>query len=67
MEPFVNRRQPGPSLLMLESWQQVQHHNRTLTAGFTGRQGGISQGPYHGLNLPFTLATIQSMWWRIGD
>ncbi|NBD22782.1 peptidoglycan editing factor PgeF [Paenibacillus glycinis] len=48
MEPFVNERAAkGPSLFLLPRWSERQNG---LTAGFTGRQGGVSAAPWQSLN-----------------
>ncbi|WP_438351609.1 peptidoglycan editing factor PgeF [Paenibacillus sp. FA6] len=54
MEPFVLKspREDDPALFMLESWNTSQ----TITAGFTGRQGGASQAPYNSLNCAFHVS-----------
>lgn len=62
MEPFVVNTEatgaalmqdggrPVPELLYIQSWErQVQG----LTAGFTGRHGGVSEVPYASLNCAF--------------
>ncbi|CAM4147970.1 peptidoglycan editing factor PgeF [Paenibacillus alkaliterrae] len=38
----------GPSLFLLPEWQNRCH---LLTAGFTGRSGGVSESPYTSLNM----------------
>lgn len=49
MEAFVRRkRDGGPELYVLEAWMTAMPG---LTAGFTGRNGGVSEAPYRTLNL----------------
>ncbi|WP_136606491.1 peptidoglycan editing factor PgeF [Paenibacillus dokdonensis] len=51
MEPFVLKKADGqPALFMLEPW--VSRYN-DLSAGFTGRNGGVGKAPYHTLNCAF--------------
>ncbi|MBE9912748.1 peptidoglycan editing factor PgeF [Paenibacillus donghaensis] len=51
MEPFVLREAGDqPALFMLESWMSGCEE---LTAGFTGRNGGVGQAPYDTLNCAF--------------
>ncbi|MCJ8011354.1 peptidoglycan editing factor PgeF [Paenibacillus sp. KQZ6P-2] len=51
MEPFVLKDAAGtPALFMLEPW--VSRYDG-LSAGFTGRNGGVGQTPYHTLNCAF--------------
>lgn len=62
MEPFVlntvttgaaciaGGTRPVPELLYIQSWKQMV---QDLTAGFTGRQGGVSEMPYDSLNCAF--------------
>ncbi|ACT02509.1 peptidoglycan editing factor PgeF [Paenibacillus sp. JDR-2] len=38
----------GPSLFLLSNWQE---QNDRLTAGFTGRNGGVSEQPWTSLNV----------------
>ncbi|PAD80385.1 peptidoglycan editing factor PgeF [Paenibacillus campinasensis] len=52
MEPFVGMARSGPNLLALEEWEKLGASSG-LTAGFTGREGGVSSSPYHSLNLAF--------------
>ncbi|MBE0341663.1 multicopper polyphenol oxidase, partial [Paenibacillus sp. 28ISP30-2] len=59
MEPFVvntgatgvasmtDGAHPLPELLYIQSWEKQV---RGLTAGFTGRRGGVSEVPYESLN-----------------
>jgi YfiH family protein len=51
MEPFVQRNSDHPakeaSLFLLEPWTS----GNKLTAGFTGRQGGVSPEPWASLNM----------------
>ncbi|XEC96879.1 peptidoglycan editing factor PgeF [Paenibacillus tarimensis] len=47
-EPFVHdERSDRPSLFYLSSWSSMP---KGLTAGFTGRAGGVSEGPWRSLN-----------------
>lgn len=50
MEPFVGKPYNGqePQLLLLEGWME---RDPQLSAGFTGRGGGVSGAPYESLNL----------------
>ncbi|GIQ64151.1 laccase domain protein [Paenibacillus cisolokensis] len=49
MEPFRERTSAkGPSLFLLSSW--VKQY-KGLTAGFTGRNGGVSGPPWNSLNV----------------
>lgn len=51
MEPFVLREAEGkPSLFMLQPWAE---RYMGISAGFTGRNGGVSKAPYHTLNCAF--------------
>ncbi|MDR0268919.1 peptidoglycan editing factor PgeF [Paenibacillus sp.] len=51
MEPFVLKEIGGqPALFMLEPWMS---RSEDLSAGFTGRNGGVGQAPYHTLNCAF--------------
>lgn len=52
MEPFVSQEKQTPSLFVLEKWGR-EPGAAALTAGFTGRQGGVSRVPYDSLNLAF--------------
>ncbi|RAR45529.1 peptidoglycan editing factor PgeF [Paenibacillus sp. MDMC362] len=52
MEPFVRQDQQAPSLFVLEKWSGGSG-SAGLTAGFTGRHGGVSRAPYDSLNLAF--------------
>ncbi|MHA0855859.1 peptidoglycan editing factor PgeF [Paenibacillus sp. CMAA1364] len=54
MEPFVlrNCEVNQPEVFILESWDK----ELTITAGFTGRQGGVSQAPYDSMNCAFHVA-----------
>ncbi|MBO7743899.1 peptidoglycan editing factor PgeF [Paenibacillus sp. MWE-103] len=47
MEPFVKREAKGPSLFLLPHWSE---RHAGVTAGFTGRQGGVSAEPWTSLN-----------------
>ncbi|MDQ0046526.1 YfiH family protein [Paenibacillus polymyxa] len=48
--PMQDGGRPVPELLYIQSWErQVQG----LTAGFTGRHGGVSEAPYASLNCAF--------------
>jgi YfiH family protein len=48
MEPFQMQRKAGqPGLFYITSWMQQFHG---LTAGFTSRQGGVSQAPFSSMN-----------------
>ncbi|KWX85218.1 multicopper polyphenol oxidase [Paenibacillus riograndensis] len=49
MEPFM-QKSGAPMLLHLEPWR-AEHAE--ITAGFTGRQGGIGKAPYDSLNCAF--------------
>lgn len=49
MEPFVLKNQE-PEIYMLEPWGA---RDSRITAGFTGRKGGVSSFPYASLNLAF--------------
>jgi YfiH family protein len=49
MEAFMeDQSAKGPSLFLLSEWNS-DHSN--LTAGFTGRNGGVSGGQWHSLNV----------------
>ncbi|WP_438446325.1 peptidoglycan editing factor PgeF [Gorillibacterium sp. sgz5001074] len=49
MEPFIRKQRDGaPELYVLDAWMNAF---QGLTAGFTGRNGGVSRAPYHTLNL----------------
>ncbi|MGO4697415.1 peptidoglycan editing factor PgeF [Paenibacillus sp. 2TAB26] len=49
MEAFKhNQSAKGPSLFLLSEWES--HYDR-LNAGFTGRQGGASEGHFSSLNM----------------
>ncbi|MFC7681569.1 peptidoglycan editing factor PgeF [Paenibacillus sp. GCM10028914] len=48
MEPFKKQDYQGPNLFVLESWNE---EGTGLTAGFSGRGGGVGTGPYDSLNL----------------
>ncbi len=49
-EPFVQMEtENGPTLLVIESWSK-QFHSCGLSAGFTTRQGGVSEGHTESLN-----------------
>lgn len=51
MEPFIrNDNRQGPERYELASWQQMLSG---LSAGFSGRGGGVSSPPYDSLNLAF--------------
>ncbi|EHS56922.1 laccase domain-containing protein, partial [Paenibacillus sp. Aloe-11] len=62
MEPFVVNTvatglasmedgvRPVPELLYIQSWKRKV---QGLTAGFTGRHGGVSEVPYDSLNCAF--------------
>ncbi|PZD93880.1 peptidoglycan editing factor PgeF [Paenibacillus sambharensis] len=51
MEPFVRQTNDGkPSLHMLQSWIEEMPG---LTAGITGREGGVSGEPWRSLNCAF--------------
>lgn len=51
MEPFIrNEAEEKPALFMLEPWMNRYHG---LSAGFTGRDGGVGKAPYHTLNCAF--------------
>ncbi|MGG3282803.1 peptidoglycan editing factor PgeF [Paenibacillus solani] len=52
MEPFVNQDEHTASLFVLEKWGKAPG-GTLLTAGFTGRKGGVSLAPYDSLNLAF--------------
>lgn len=56
MEPFVKQDHHGPSLFMLESWKDER---AGLTAGFTGRDGGVGVAPYNSLNLALHVGDNQ--------
>jgi polyphenol oxidase len=48
MEPFQERHAaPGPSLFILQTWTDAA---ADLTAGITGRSGGVSSAPWSSLN-----------------
>ncbi|MNO25563.1 Laccase domain protein [compost metagenome] len=49
MEPFMQKA-GLPMLLHLEPWRE---EHAELTAGFTGRQGGIGKAPYDSFNCAF--------------
>ncbi|MCE3202536.1 peptidoglycan editing factor PgeF [Paenibacillus sonchi] len=49
MEPFM-QKSGAPMLLHLEPWR-AEHAE--ITAGFTGRQGGIGKAPYDSFNCAF--------------
>ncbi|CQR57516.1 peptidoglycan editing factor PgeF [Paenibacillus riograndensis] len=49
MEPFMQKN-GAPMLLHLEPWR-AEHAE--ITAGFTGRQGGIGKAPYDSFNCAF--------------
>lgn len=51
MEPFVSQDRQTPSLFVLEKWEGKSA--AALTAGFTGRHGGVSRIPYDSLNVAF--------------
>ncbi|MBC8078891.1 MAG: peptidoglycan editing factor PgeF [Gorillibacterium sp.] len=54
MEPFGYVTEPGkPGLFYLQSWMERYPE---LTAGFTSRHGGISQGEYRSLNMGLHVA-----------
>ena len=48
MEPFMKQDRQGPSLFMLKAWNE---EGTGLTAGFSGRGGGVGTAPYDSLNL----------------
>lgn len=48
MEPFMKQDRQGPSLFVLEAWNEEK---TGLTAGFSGRGGGVGTAPYDSLNL----------------
>lgn len=49
MEAFMeDHSAKGPSLFLLSEWNS---DNSNLTAGFTGRNGGVSGGQWHSLNV----------------
>ncbi|NMO94766.1 peptidoglycan editing factor PgeF [Paenibacillus lemnae] len=50
MEPFEQQAGQGLARFNIKLWQDQESG---LTAGFTGRDGGISTSPYHSLNLAF--------------
>jgi YfiH family protein len=51
MEPFVLKEEQGhPALFMLEPWMSRYDG---ISAGFTGRNGGVGQAPYDSLNCAF--------------
>ncbi|KOP64155.1 multicopper polyphenol oxidase [Bacillus sp. FJAT-18019] len=52
MEPFVKQDEHTASLFVLEKWGKAPG-GTLLTAGFTGRKGGVSLAPYDSLNLAF--------------
>ncbi|MDH6672867.1 YfiH family protein [Paenibacillus sp. LBL] len=52
MEPFVSQEKQTPSLFVLEKWGR-ETEAAAISAGFTGRQGGVSRVPYVSLNLAF--------------
>jgi polyphenol oxidase len=48
MEPFIrHNRDDAPEVYRIESWMAAFPG---LTAGFTGRSGGVSKEPYHSFN-----------------
>ncbi|WP_019909338.1 peptidoglycan editing factor PgeF [Paenibacillus sp. HW567] len=49
MEPFMQKG-GTPALLHLEPWRT---NHSAITAGFTGRQGGIGKAPYDSFNCAF--------------
>lgn len=49
MEPFMQKG-VSPVLLHLEPWREK---HSAITAGFTGRQGGIGKAPYDSFNCAF--------------
>jgi len=48
MEPFVRMEGAGPALFLLRGWME---DTPGLTAGITGREGGVSGPPWASLNL----------------
>ncbi|MFD0960295.1 peptidoglycan editing factor PgeF [Paenibacillus chungangensis] len=48
MEPFQASSSSLPSLFLIPAWKQVDSR---LTAGFTGRQGGVSREPWNSNNM----------------
>jgi len=52
MEPFVKQDEHTASLFVLDEWGKAPE-GTLLTAGFTGRKGGVSLAPYDSLNLAF--------------
>ncbi|MDF2924000.1 MAG: pgeF [Paenibacillaceae bacterium] len=48
MEPFIRLQEGEPELYIIDSWSRAFPG---LTAGFTGRGGGVSQPPYASLNM----------------
>lgn len=47
MEPFVRMEGNGPALFLLRGWMEA---SPGLTAGITGREGGVSSPPWASLN-----------------
>lgn len=39
-----------PSTLMIQDWTQTNQNNRQVIAGFTTKNGGVSQKPFESLN-----------------
>lgn len=51
MEPFIwNPMEQAPDRLEITNWTTSMPW---LSAGFTGRNGGVSKAPYHSLNLAY--------------
>lgn len=56
MEPFYRQQSGnGPALYSIEEWTRAWPN---LTAGFTGRDGGVSRAPYHSLNMGLHVGDI---------
>lgn len=57
MEPFIIVDQPNmPTVLKLRAWEQFNH----LSAGFTTRIGGVSEGVFDSLNCGLHVADAQA-------
>ncbi len=39
-----------PSTLMIQDWAQTNQNNKKVIAGFTTKNGGVSQKPFESLN-----------------
>ncbi|WP_054957542.1 peptidoglycan editing factor PgeF [Paenibacillus dakarensis] len=48
MEPFMKEDRQGPSSFILKAWNE---ESTGITAGFSGRGGGVGAAPYDSLNL----------------